>query len=78
MEMNKQLIINYAISLAHLYGIFHKEKVLEIYNSQNDDKIDRQAIRNVMKEAPKELKDNFVEIHKDYFVSWSFETLMRS
>ena len=69
--MNKQLIIDYAISLTHLYGIVHKEKVLEIYNSQNDDKIDGQAISNVMKEAPRELKDNFVEIHKDYFVAES-------
>ena len=70
-EVNKQLIIDYAISLTHLYGLVHKDKVLEIYNSQNEDRIDGQAISNIMKEAPKELKDNFVEIHKDYFVAES-------
>ena len=67
--MTKQLIIDYSISLTHLYGLVHKDKVLEIYNSQNEEKVDGQAISNVMKEAPKELKDNFVEIHKDYFVA---------
>ncbi len=69
--MNKELIIDYAISLTHLYGLVHKDKVLEIYNSQNEDKIDGQAISNIMKEAPKELKDNFIEIHKGYFVAES-------
>ena len=68
---NRQPIIDYVISLTHLYGIVHKEKVLEIYNSQNEDKVDGQAISNIMKEALKELKDNFVEIHRDYFVAES-------
>ncbi|MGF7185306.1 hypothetical protein GGQ84_001392 [Desulfitispora alkaliphila] len=70
-KFSKQPIIDYAISLTHLYGLVHKDKVVEIYNSQNEDKIDGQAISDIMKEVPKELKDNFVEIHKDYFVAES-------
>ena len=69
--MNKELIIDYAISLTHLYGLVHKDRVVQTYNLQNEEKIDGEAINNIMKEAPKELKKNFVEIHGDYFVTES-------
>jgi len=69
--MTKELLIDYIISLTHLYGLVHKDKVLEIYNLQNENKINKQAVSDIMKEDPQELKDNFVEIYKDYFVNES-------
>ena len=67
--MTKELLIDYIISLTHLYGLVHKDKVLEIYKLQNENKIDEQAVSDIMKEDPQELKDNFVEIYWDYFVN---------
>ena len=37
--MNK--ITDYIISLTHLYGLVHKDKVIEIYNMQNEEKIEK-------------------------------------
>lgn len=34
--MNK--LLDYIISLTHLYGLVHKDKLLEIYNLQNEAK----------------------------------------
>jgi len=81
--MTKELLIDYIISLTHLYGLVHKDKVLEIYNLQNENKVDEQAIIDIMKEDPQELKDNYIEIYKDYFVNDSilefrdFDELLR-
>lgn len=36
--MNK--ITDYIIALTNIYGLVHKDKVVEIYNMQNEDKID--------------------------------------
>jgi hypothetical protein len=73
--MNK--ITDYIISLTHLYGLVHKNKVVEIYNMQNEDKIEK--IDTVRLRADNisidfaELDDNFVEVFSDYFVH---ETIM--
>ncbi|ACB83969.1 hypothetical protein [Natranaerobius thermophilus] len=67
--MNKQLILDYIISLVNLYGLVHKEKVAEIYNMQNTDRIKLEDLDNILKEEPQQLSDYFVEIHGDYFVS---------
>ena len=67
--MSQSLLIDYAISLAHLYGLVHKDKVVEIYNMQNEDKVDEESISNIMEEVPRELGENFVEIYGDYFVA---------
>ena len=37
--MNKQLIRDYISALKNLYGIVSKEKIMEIYNTQNQEKI---------------------------------------
>ena len=55
----KELLIDYIISLTHLYGLVYKDKVLEIYNLQNENKIDEQAVSDIMKENPQGLKENF-------------------
>lgn len=73
--MNK--ITDYIISLAHLYGLVHKNKVIEIYNMQNEEKVEE--IDTVRLKADdisidfEELDENFVEIFNDYFVH---ETIM--
>lgn len=68
-KFDKQLVVDYAISLTHLYGLVHKNKVVEIYNLQNDDKIDGNTINSIMEEALKQLSKNFVEVYGDYFVA---------
>jgi hypothetical protein len=65
-------ITDYIISLTHLYGLVHKDKVLEIYNIQNEKKIEE--IDTVRLKADgididfAELIKNFVEVFNDYFV----------
>lgn len=74
--MNK--ITDYIISLTHLYGLVHKDKVMEIYNMQNEEKIEE--IDTVKLKADDiniditELDENFVEVFNDYFVH---ETIMQ-
>lgn len=72
MVMNK-LLLDYIISVTHLYGLVHKDKVVEIFNLQNREKIDAEAINDIMNNPPEDLSKNFVEINGDYFVH---ETIM--
>jgi hypothetical protein len=66
--MNK--ITDYIISLTHLYGLVHKDKVVEIYNMQNEEKIEE--IDTVKLKADDisiditELEENFIEVFNDY------------
>ncbi len=69
--MSNALLIDYAIALTHLYGVVHKHKVVEIYNLQNENKVDEYVVNLIMKESPEELEKNFVEIQGDYFVAES-------
>lgn len=64
--MDKQLIMDYIISLTNLYGLVHKDKVVEIYNMQNEEKIDEEVMNALSKEKQEELYDNFVHVHGDY------------
>src|SRR5690625_1241782 len=58
---------DYIISLTHLYGLVHQEKVVEIYNLQNEEKIDKESINRIITQS-NELSNNFVYVHGDYFV----------
>jgi hypothetical protein len=62
-------LLDYIISLTHLYGLVHKDKVVEIYNLQNEEKIDVAAINALDKNSAEDLSKNFVEINGDYFVT---------
>jgi len=62
----KQLT-NYIIALSNLYGMVHKDKVVEIYNSQIEGQIQQDNI-DIILSNPEELKENFILTHKDYFV----------
>lgn len=63
-----KLLHDYIISLVNLYGIVHKEKVMEIYNEQNSEKIDLITLDKVMREDAEILEGNFAYIEEDYFI----------
>lgn len=63
-----ETIIDYIISLTHLYGLVHKDKAAEIFNLQNEEKIDITVLNDIMNDPPEDLDKNFVEINGDYFV----------
>lgn len=61
-------LIQYIIALTNLYGMVHKDKVVEIYNSQNEEQIHQAEIEAILNNPPEELEDAFIFTHKDYFV----------
>lgn len=63
-----ELIYDYIVSLVNLYGIVHKEKVLEIYNEQNNKPSEIATIDEIMRNDAEMLKENFVFIEGSYFV----------
>jgi len=63
-----KLLHDYIFSLVNLYGIVHKEKVMEIYNEQNSEKIDLMTLDKVMREDAEILEENFAYIEEDYFI----------
>jgi len=69
--MKNKLILDYIMSLTHLYGLVHRDKVVEVYNMQNDDKISEANMSVILKEGSEELVENFIEIHGEYFVAES-------
>lgn len=61
-------LIEYIIALTNLYGMVHKDKVVEIYNSQNEDQISTSNVEVYLSNQPYELKDIFIYPYQDYFV----------
>lgn len=61
--MTMNLVIDYIVSLTNLYGIVHKEKVVEIYNMQNDDIIDVSTIETVAENHYDKLENQFAFIN---------------
>ncbi len=66
-EGKSQLVL-YIIALCNLYGMVHKSKVVEIFNSQNKEQISLQDVENLLEDPLEELEDAFILTHKDYFV----------
>lgn len=62
----------YIIALVNLYGIVHRDKLVEIYNSQNKSKICSRDLDNYFSHVKRLLEDNFIGIYKNYFVDVSF------
>ncbi|HHY71890.1 MAG TPA: hypothetical protein GX497_01395 [Bacillus bacterium] len=58
----------YIIALVNLYGMVHKDTVVEIYNKQNEEQISVSEVESLLADTPKELEDAFVHTQKDYFV----------
>lgn len=67
-EAEMKELKQYIIALTNLYGMVQKDLVAEIYNSQNHKKITESDIDLIISDFEKELEDDFVHIHKDYFV----------
>lgn len=64
-----KLLEKYLAALVNLYGIVHYEKILEIYNSQNSEKLEADEIKNIIPK-PGEYLDVGVYVYGygDYFV----------
>lgn len=61
-------LTQYIIALSNLYGMVHRDKILEIYNSQNEDQVIIADIEELLSSPSAELKDAFIYPHQDYFV----------
>lgn len=46
----------------------HKDKVKDVYNSQNEDRVTIHDVEELLVNPSKELKNAFIETYKDYFV----------
>ena len=58
----------YIIALTNLYGAVHKEKVMEIYNSQNKDRVSLKEIEVMLKNPPVDLEAFAVYTEGEYFI----------
>jgi uncharacterized protein YchJ len=63
-----KLLTNYIIALSNLYGLISPEKVLEIYNAQNDAEITKEALTDYLDDATAELERNHVYVWDGLFV----------
>ncbi|WP_209300549.1 hypothetical protein [Lentibacillus salicampi] len=63
------MLVDYIIALTNLYGLVAKEKVVEIYNMQNDGNVGAADVDDEVNNYADELTKNFVEFHGDYFVN---------
>jgi len=74
-QLFQEGIIDYIISLTHLYGLVHKDKAAEIFSLQNEKKVDAMVLNAIMEDPPQDLTYNGVKIYGDYFVH---EAIMES
>lgn len=63
---------NYIIALVNLYGLVHRDRVMEIYNSQNKIKLSKTDLDTYFDTPKRLLEENFIAVYKDYFVDTSF------
>lgn len=61
-------LAKYIIALSNLYGMVHKEMVVDVFNNQNKEKINIEEVENYLKNPPNDLENEFIHPHKDYFV----------
>lgn len=61
-EVKLTLLEKYIVALVNLYGRVTKEKVLEIYNLQNDNQIDLSEVKKYIDNPPTFFENYFVEI----------------
>lgn len=64
---NMNLLFDYVIALTNLYGVIDKEKVIEIYNMQNEPKRNVTDVEYLMKNKKNQLRENYVEVEGRYF-----------
>jgi len=61
-------LTQYIIALTNLYGEVHKDKVVEIYNEQNEDQISVDEVEEILTDPPEDIEKAFIHTHKGYFV----------
>lgn len=66
---NFRMISDYLLACKNLYGIFSMDKFLEIYNSQNEDKIKKSTVLDVFQSLSK--NNNSLTLQEDIFVESS-------
>lgn len=66
------LVIDYIISLSHLYGIVPIEKVIDIYNMQNEEHISMEDMDWIIENESDVLENHFVYEDGDFF---TYETI---
>ena len=57
----------YIVAMTNLYGMFHKNKLVEIYNSQNDEKISISDVDRYISEHEENQMSKYVELYKGHF-----------
>ncbi|NDL67864.1 hypothetical protein [Anaerotalea alkaliphila] len=62
-------LLDYIIALTNLYGLVHKDKVVEIYNRQHGKKVDPAAVDALLQDPTQELEEEFVGVFGEHFVS---------
>lgn len=62
-----ELLREYVGALVNLYGMFHKEKLLEIYNEQNEEQISMDDIEALMVDESVMVPGTFAYPYGDYF-----------
>jgi len=62
------LVQSYISALTNLYGILPAELLIEIFNSQNADKISIEEVNNILNNFPEELTKAYVYSYQGYFV----------
>lgn len=62
------LLFDYTVALTNLNGVIHKEKVVEIYNMQNEIGKEVSDIESMMINEKENLRKHFVEVEDRYFV----------
>lgn len=67
-KISMSQLTQYIIALVNLYGMVHKSKVVEIYNSQNEVQINLNQVESFYTEPLGELEETFIYPYKGYFV----------
>ena len=61
-------VSDYIVALTNLYGVVHKDKVIEIYNMQNKEKLIKNLLDAFAEKFSTELEKQYVYTIEDYFV----------
>ncbi|OJF92811.1 SEC-C metal-binding domain-containing protein [Alkalibacterium sp. 20] len=67
------LLSQYIVALSHLYGAVHKEVVVDIYKSQNDDEVRIKEVEEYLNNPSEEIEKHFAFSVGDYF---AYEAIM--
>ncbi|NLW11853.1 MAG: hypothetical protein GX028_07555 [Clostridiaceae bacterium] len=57
----------YIVAMTNLYGMFHKNKLVEIYNSQNEEQISISDVDKYISEHEGNQMSKYVELYKGHF-----------